>query len=237
MVLDHTYTHPAGSNPSAQANPNGLSSAVLYQSISAILRNADLGSISAKKVRQQLEAQFNTSLKDRKSEIDSIIMRCLETESLAARQQQQHAQYPQPPATTAVPGGGALALPQNPAMTTTTTIATAHSPPAALTKVRGKAPTKKPSKKKKELDPNRPKRSTGLTVPMLLSDQLGAVLGVEKMSRCDVVRGLWNYIKSNDLQDAEDRRLKAVFGKTRLSGFEMNKYLSGHMQKISADDQ
>ncbi|RKP11915.1 SWIB/MDM2 domain protein, partial [Piptocephalis cylindrospora] len=86
--------------------------------------------------------------------------------------------------------------------------------------------------------PNRPKRSTGLTVPMLLSDQLGAVLGVEKMSRCDVVRGLWNYIKSNDLQDSTDRRyficddkLKAVFGKTRLSGFEMNKYLSGHMQK------
>jgi hypothetical protein len=57
------------------------------------------------------------------------------------------------------------------------------------------------------------------------------------MSRPDIVKNIWAYIKSKDMQDPSDRRfilcdelLKNVMGgKARISGFEMNKYISKHV--------
>ncbi|KAF5296642.1 hypothetical protein FQR65_LT10182 [Abscondita terminalis] len=45
-----------------------------FENFSAILKNADLASTSAKKVRQQLEEKLDTNLLSRKKEIDTLVM-------------------------------------------------------------------------------------------------------------------------------------------------------------------
>lgn len=85
-------------------------------------------------------------------------------------------------------------------------------------------------------------RGSGLTIPMRLSPELAAVCGGEDtMSRPQVVKALWSYVKGNGLQDPNDGRrvlcddaLAAVFdGERVVSGFSMNKYLSAHLSKLS----
>jgi chromatin remodeling complex protein RSC6 len=73
--------------------------------------------------------------------------------------------------------------------------------------------------------------------PMQVSDELAAVVGKGPMPRSEVVKKLWVYIKSHDLQDAKNKRninadaaLKAVFGgKGTVSMFEMTKLVSKHL--------
>lgn len=72
--------------------------------------------------------------------------------------------------------------------------------------------------------------------PQDLSPELEAVVGEGPMSRGDVVSRLWDYIKSNDLQDSQeikaDDRLKAVFRKDRFTMFEMNAILNDHLTAV-----
>lgn len=51
-----------------------ISSDKLRQEIQTILRNADLNTLSSKKVRQLLETLFQCDLTERKKEIDDIVM-------------------------------------------------------------------------------------------------------------------------------------------------------------------
>lgn len=84
-----------------------------------------------------------------------------------------------------------------------------------------------------------PKKKSALDVKITPDAVLGAVVGNEPMSRGEVSKRLWAYIKANGLQDAADKRqinaddkLRAVFdGKSQVSMFEMTKLASGHMKK------
>ena len=56
------------------------------------------------------------------------------------------------------------------------------------------------------------------------------------LPRGEVVSKVWAYIKQHDLQNPENRReiladakLEAVFGKKKVTMFEMNKYLAQHL--------
>lgn len=69
------------------------------------------------------------------------------------------------------------------------------------------------------------------------SEELAAVVGSAPLSRADVVSKVWDYIKSHNLQNPENRReilsddnLKPIFGKDRVTMFEMNKYLAQHLK-------
>ncbi|KAI8357322.1 SWIB/MDM2 domain-containing protein [Choanephora cucurbitarum] len=114
---------------------------------------------------------------------------------------------------------------------------------------------KKKTKKKrvKVIDPNappKPKRKTGLNKPLILSPALSELMdGDKELSRPELVRKLWKYIKTNDLQDPADRRfilcddkLKKIFDQDRVNSFGMNKDLSAHLTKkeieeeVTADD-
>jgi chromatin remodeling complex protein RSC6 len=72
---------------------------------------------------------------------------------------------------------------------------------------------------------------------MTLSPDLQAVIGAGPMSRGEVVKKLWEYIKKNDLQDPTNKRninadenLKKVFGgKATVNMFEMTKLVSAHL--------
>lgn len=83
--------------------------------------------------------------------------------------------------------------------------------------------------------PGAGEENDGLHRPLNLSPELSQVVGDGPMGRADVVSGLWDYIKKNDLQDGQeiraDDRLKAVFGKDRFDMFEMNEKLNDHLEE------
>ena len=64
------------------------------------------------------------------------------------------------------------------------------------------------------------------------SEPLAALLGLEKLSRPQVVKQIWVYIKANGLQNPSDKReiicdenLKALFHTDKIGMFKMNQML------------
>ena len=82
------------------------------------------------------------------------------------------------------------------------------------------------------------KAPNALQKPLQPSPALAAVVGSAPLSRGDVVSKIWVYIKKNNLQNPANKReiladanLKPVFGgKDKVSMFEMNKHLAGHLK-------
>jgi chromatin remodeling complex protein RSC6 len=82
-----------------------------------------------------------------------------------------------------------------------------------------------------------PKTNSAFMKPMVVSDELAAVVGKGPMPRSEVVKALWVYIKKNNLQDPKNKRninadetLKKVFGgKAMVNMFEMTKLVSKHL--------
>ncbi len=82
------------------------------------------------------------------------------------------------------------------------------------------------------------KVNSALMKPLTPSKELAAIVGAGPLPRTEVVSKVWEYIKKNGLQDAKNKRdinadakLEAVFGgKKKVSMFEMNKHLSGHLK-------
>lgn len=79
----------------------------------------------------------------------------------------------------------------------------------------------------------------------MLSAELSAVCGgAPSLSRGQVVKQLWEYIKSHNLQDPSngkkiicDEALEKVFGKKRVDSFTMMKYLGAHLWKAEEADE
>lgn len=82
-----------------------------------------------------------------------------------------------------------------------------------------------------------PKANAAFMKPMTISADLAAVVGPGPMPRSEVVKKLWEYIKSKNLQDPANKRninaddnLKKVFGgKEVVNMFEMTKLVSAHL--------
>ncbi|CAA0840924.1 SWIB complex BAF60b domain-containing protein [Striga hermonthica] len=92
--------------------------------------------------------------------------------------------------------------------------------------------------KKKE---KRPRGNPGLLAPLKLSDALVKFLGSgeSELSRPDVVKRIWDYIKQHSLQDPEDKRqiicdekLKELFNVDTFNGFSVTKHLKPHLIKM-----
>jgi len=69
------------------------------------------------------------------------------------------------------------------------------------------------------------------------SAELAAVVGSTPLPRTAVVSKLWDYIKKNDLQDKDNKRninaddkLKAIFGKSQVSMFELAALIGKHVK-------
>lgn len=79
--------------------------------------------------------------------------------------------------------------------------------------------------------------SNALAKPVNLSPELEAVVGSGPMPRTEVTKKLWEYIKSKNLQNPENKReiladetLKKVLGgKDKVNMFEMTKLVSAHL--------
>lgn len=73
--------------------------------------------------------------------------------------------------------------------------------------------------------------------PLQPSKELAAVVGPGPLPRTEVVSKMWDYIKKHKLQNEANKReiladekLAAVFGKNKVTMFEMNKFLAQHLK-------
>jgi chromatin remodeling complex protein RSC6 len=80
-------------------------------------------------------------------------------------------------------------------------------------------------------------KPNALQKPLQPSPELAAVVGNGPLPRGEVVSKVWDYIKKNNLQNASNKReiladdkLKKVFGKDKVTMFEMNKHLAQHLK-------
>jgi chromatin remodeling complex protein RSC6 len=76
----------------------------------------------------------------------------------------------------------------------------------------------------------------GLKKPLTPSKELAAVVGPDRLPRTEVMSKVWAYIKERDLQNPENKReiiaddnLRKVFGKDKVTMFELNKHLAQHL--------
>ena len=76
-------------------------------------------------------------------------------------------------------------------------------------------------------------QQSGLQRPVTPSKDLAAICGSDPLPRSQMVKKVWDHIKANNLQNPQNKReivadekLKKIFGKDRVSMFEMNKHLS-----------
>ncbi len=76
----------------------------------------------------------------------------------------------------------------------------------------------------------------GLSRPVTPSADLAAITGSDPLPRSQVVSKMWDYIRTNKLQNPENKReivaddkIRKIFGTDRCSMFEMNKHLSRHL--------
>ncbi len=91
--------------------------------------------------------------------------------------------------------------------------------------------TKKATAKKSKRKPN-----AAFMKPLTPSPALAAVVGAKALPRTQVVKKLWQYIRTHKLQDSNNRRninadskLRPIFGKGTVSMFEMTKLVSKHL--------
>lgn len=97
------------------------------------------------------------------------------------------------------------------------------------------APKKKAAVKKKAA----PKRKSGLAQTSYeLSEELAAIVGGKKMTRPQVVKKIWVYIKAKKLQDAKNRRminpdekLGQVIGKKPVDMLKLAGHINKHIKK------
>lgn len=101
---------------------------------------------------------------------------------------------------------------------------------AAPKKSGGKAAGEKPKVKRNA--------QGGLAKPVTPDATLGSVIGTAPLTRAELTKKIWDYVKKNNLQDPNDKRtivadakLKPVFGgKEKVSMFEMTKLVNQHVK-------
>lgn len=85
--------------------------------------------------------------------------------------------------------------------------------------------------------PKKRQANAGFLKAMTPSPELASVIGATPLPRTEVTKKIWEYIKSNNLQDAANKRvinadakLLPVFGKASVNMFEMTKLVSAHLK-------
>ena len=98
-------------------------------------------------------------------------------------------------------------------------------------------PTRKPGTRATSAATGAKRVSPALQKPLQPSKELAAVVGAGPLPRTEVVSRVWAYIKEQGLQNPENRReivaddkLRPVFGRDRVTMFEMNRYLAQHLK-------
>lgn len=107
---------------------------------------------------------------------------------------------------------------------------------STTSKPAAKTAAKAPAKAGADTKPAKAAQSA-FTKPLQPSAALAAVVGSDPLPRTEVVSKMWEYIKKHKLQNEANKReiladakLSAVFGKDKVTMFEMNKFLAMHLK-------
>ncbi|KAL4361534.1 hypothetical protein GQ457_04G002400 [Hibiscus cannabinus] len=112
---------------------------------------------------------------------------------------------------------------------------------SAKTERKSKKARERGASEVKQKEKRQKKGASGFLAPLPLSDALVKFFatGENALSRADVVKRIWDYIKQNDLQDPSDKRnilcddkLKELFEVESFHGFAMTKLLTTHFIKL-----
>src|SRR6195952_893445 len=111
------------------------------------------------------------------------------------------------------------------------------APKKAAKKVAKKAAPKKAAPKKAAKKKSARKPNAAFMAPLTVSEHLAKVVGNKPLPRTEIVKKIWIYIKKNDLQDKQNRRminadenLKKIFVKDQISMFEMAGAINKHVK-------
>jgi len=214
-----------------------LSKEKLKEEVSAILKGADLETLSAKKVRQQLEDKLGCDLSERKKEIDAIIMADVE-DQVNSHSEEEASEDEAPPKKDESASEEEVEEDDKDDDFDPSAKKPARKPKASPKKRKaaddGDSDEDWGKKKKKAGGGNRGKKSA-FTKSFKLSAELADVVGSDVMPRHEVVKKLWAVIKERELQDPKnkqfaicDDQLQKVFGVKRFRTFGMMKYLKDH---------
>lgn len=88
-----------------------------------------------------------------------------------------------------------------------------------------------------KLESGRRVPSAAFMAPLTPSPSLAAIVGREPISRVEVTKKIWDYIKRHRLQDGvnkrtinADKKLLKIFGKRQVNLFEMTQLVSDHLR-------
>lgn len=79
----------------------------------------------------------------------------------------------------------------------------------------------------------------GLAQKVQPDSMLAKVVGSQPMTRSEITKKVWDYVKKNNLQDSQNRRMinaddtmRPIFnGQSQVSMFEMTKLVNQHVSK------
>lgn len=213
-----------------------ISRDALKEEVSAILKGADLETLSAKKVRKQLEDKLGCDLSERKKEIDALIM--ADVEDQVNSHSEEEASEDEAPPKKDESASEDEAEEDDKDDDFDPTVKKAPRKPKPSPKKRKAADDGDSDedwgKKKKKAGGGR-KGKSAFTKSFKLSAELADVVGSDVMPRHEVVKKLWAVIKERELQDPKnkqfaicDDQLLKVFGLKRFRTFGMMKHLKDH---------
>jgi len=226
-----------------------ISADKLRHEIQLILKDADLNTLSSKKVRQMLETIFKCDFTERKKEIDDILMaeittrdttpippnveqmtmnddiQC-ETSDEDFQAKKMKTQLNNDDNNQQMPKSDeelAMEIHQQ---------ENRPSLRRSISSTISTIPYKKPTTPSLKVE----RRRTCYNKELDLSDQLASVVGGHRMPRSEVVKRMWVYFKEHNLMDPINRQfincddtLAKLFGRKRIRAFGMLKDLARHM--------
>jgi len=206
--------------------------AKLRKTITAILEDADLDTVSAKKVRQQVEAKLKVDLTDRKKEVDDLVMEIVDEKQDANKSEGSDEEED------SKSKGKRRAAKKDDSEEGSEDEYEPEGKKAKGKKAGSDSEEEFGKKKKTGKAKAAPKKGgggTGFTKTLRLSPELASVMGEESMARHEVVKKMWSIIKEKNLYDPKnkqfaicDEKLLPVFGVKRFRTFGMMKYLKNH---------
>jgi len=83
------------------------------------------------------------------------------------------------------------------------------------------------------------KRASNFSKELRASPELAAWIGKDNVSRPEITKFFWEYVKENELQDPENKReiisddaLRKLTGEKRFTAFGFMKYFSTHLSPL-----
>ena len=81
------------------------------------------------------------------------------------------------------------------------------------------------------------KANPALMKPVQPTEQLAKIVGSDPLPRSEVTKRVWAHIKSNNLQNPQNKReiiadekLQPIFGGNKLDMFQMTKAINNHLK-------